>query len=160
MTCSSAVPEISRVKRTQREHMMQRSVNSVTLSPMYGLFGGVFFSSIIRLCGSAEVVAEVLQHALAGLVADGAIERMIEQQIPSSVCAWASLALLAVGDDDGAVLGRRLAAGHDLGLHGDGAVGLAFADLDQAHPATGDDGQRRVPAVVRDEHAAPSGPPG
>src|SRR6516225_10770716 len=48
--CNSAVPLISRVKRTQREHMMQRSVNRVTLSPMYGLFGGVFFSSIIRLC--------------------------------------------------------------------------------------------------------------
>src|SRR3954465_10455796 len=48
-TCSSAVPEISRVKRTQREHMMQRSVNSDTFSPMFGLFGGVFFWSIIRL---------------------------------------------------------------------------------------------------------------
>src|SRR5438477_2527688 len=48
--CNSAVPDISRVKRTQREHMMQRSVNSVTLSPMSGLLGGVFFSSIIRLC--------------------------------------------------------------------------------------------------------------
>ena len=34
MTCSSAVPEISRVMRTQREHMMQRSVKSVICSPM------------------------------------------------------------------------------------------------------------------------------
>ena len=50
MTCNSASPLISRVKRTQREHMMQRSVNSVMLSPMCGLLGGVFFSSIIRLC--------------------------------------------------------------------------------------------------------------
>src|SRR5436190_1430766 len=48
-TCSSAVPEISRVKRTQREHMMQRSVNSETLLPMFGLFGGVFLTSIMRL---------------------------------------------------------------------------------------------------------------
>src|SRR6266704_1838547 len=29
MTCNSAVPLISRVNRTQREHMMHRSVNSV-----------------------------------------------------------------------------------------------------------------------------------
>src|SRR3954451_327820 len=49
ITCSSAVPEISRVKRTQREHMMQRSVNRLTLGPRSGLLGGVFFSSIIRL---------------------------------------------------------------------------------------------------------------
>ena len=58
---------------------MQRSVNSVMLSPMSGLFGGVFFSSIIRLWRLAEAVAVVLQHAFAGLVADGAIERMVEQ---------------------------------------------------------------------------------
>ena len=49
MTCSSPWPLISRVKRTQREHMMQRSVNSVMCSPMCGLLGGWFFSSIIRL---------------------------------------------------------------------------------------------------------------
>src|SRR5437868_12048583 len=50
MTCSSAVPDTSRVKRTQREHMMQRSVNRLIVSLMYGLFGGVFFSSTMRLC--------------------------------------------------------------------------------------------------------------
>src|SRR6266446_6309556 len=50
MTCSSAVPLISRVKRTQREHRMQRSVNRVIWSPMYVLLGGSLFSSIIRLC--------------------------------------------------------------------------------------------------------------
>src|SRR5438270_5959961 len=50
ITCSSAVPLTSRVKRTQREHMMQRSANNVIESLMYGLFGGVFLSSIIRLC--------------------------------------------------------------------------------------------------------------
>src|SRR5437764_13595432 len=49
MTVSSAVPATSRVKRTQREHMMQRSVNSVILLEMCGLLGGVFFGSIIRL---------------------------------------------------------------------------------------------------------------
>src|SRR5947209_14530386 len=48
-TDSSAEPAISRVKRTHREHMMQRSVNSEMCSPTFGLLGGVFFSSIIRL---------------------------------------------------------------------------------------------------------------
>ena len=50
MTSSSASPLISRVKRTQREQRMQRSANRVTLGPMSGLLGGVFLSSIIRLC--------------------------------------------------------------------------------------------------------------
>ncbi len=50
-----ACRQISRVKRTQREHMMQRSVNSVMCSPMCGLFGGVFLSSIMRLVRLAEV---------------------------------------------------------------------------------------------------------
>src|SRR3954447_14343169 len=40
MTASSAVPEISRVNRTHRVHMMQRSVNSVILLDNSGLFGG------------------------------------------------------------------------------------------------------------------------
>ena len=47
---------------------------------MSGLFGGVFFSSIIRLVGAAELVAVVLQLALAGLVAHRAVERVVEQQ--------------------------------------------------------------------------------
>jgi hypothetical protein len=48
VTVSSAVPEISRVNRTHRVHMMQRSVNSVIFDEMPGLFGGVFFWSTIR----------------------------------------------------------------------------------------------------------------
>src|SRR4051812_28003231 len=39
VTVSSAVPEISRVNRTHRVHMMQRSVNSVIFDEMCGLFG-------------------------------------------------------------------------------------------------------------------------
>ena len=61
---------------------------------------------------------------------------------------------LAIGENDSAVLGGSLAGGDDLGLHGDLAVGLALADLDQAHAAAGDDGQGGVPAVVRNEDAA------
>src|SRR6516162_3791586 len=48
-TVNSPWPLISRVKRTQRVHMMQRSVNSVIFELIPGLFGGVFFVSIIRL---------------------------------------------------------------------------------------------------------------
>src|SRR5882724_6932547 len=47
-TWSSAVPEISRVNRTHRVHMMQRSVNSVILLDSCGLFDGVFFTSTMR----------------------------------------------------------------------------------------------------------------
>src|SRR3954467_2998062 len=47
-TCNSAVPEISRVNRTHRVHMMQRSVKSVILLESCGLFGGVFFTSTMR----------------------------------------------------------------------------------------------------------------
>src|SRR5437868_10282535 len=39
MTVSSAMPDTSRVNRTQREHMMQRSVKSVIFDEMCGLFG-------------------------------------------------------------------------------------------------------------------------
>src|SRR5262245_16246024 len=46
---SSADPAISRVNRTHREHMIQRSVKSVIFELMCGLLGGVFFRSIIRL---------------------------------------------------------------------------------------------------------------
>ena len=135
---------------------MQRSANSVMLLADVRLVGRrvlVVDHPALRL---AEVVAEVLQQALAGLVADGAVERMVEQQVFEGLLLGV-LGLRAVGDDDGAVLGGRLAGGHDLGLHGDGAVGLAFADLDQAHPAAGHHGQGRVPAVVRNEHAALQG---
>src|SRR5437764_13880677 len=48
VTINSAVPLISRVNRTRRVHMMQRSVNSVIVLESCGLFGGVFFTSTIR----------------------------------------------------------------------------------------------------------------
>src|SRR2546430_13033119 len=49
VTHSSPSPLTSRVNRTQRVHMMQRSVNSVIVELISGLFGGVFFGSTIRL---------------------------------------------------------------------------------------------------------------
>src|SRR5579883_1813136 len=47
-TCNSLVPATSRVNRTHRVHMMHRSVNRVIFELIPGLFGGVFFGSIIR----------------------------------------------------------------------------------------------------------------
>src|SRR5437762_13970779 len=49
LTMSSAVPEISRVNRTHRVHMMQRSVNRVIVLDNCGLLGGVFLRYSIRV---------------------------------------------------------------------------------------------------------------
>ena len=176
ITCSSAVPLISRVKRTHRVHMMQRSVNSVIFAPSSGLFGGVFFSSMQPRLGAAVVVAEVLQLALAGLVADRAIERMVDEQpferiglgflgpfaglaapgeiggIIQSGMGPVAFAVIA-GNDDRAVFDRRLATRHDLRLHHHRAVRLALADLDEAHSARRHDRERFVVAVMGNEHA-------
>ncbi len=98
--------------------------------------------------GVPVAIAVILQPALAGLIADGAVERMVEQQVFERL-GLRGLHLVAVGDDDRAVLDRRLAAGDELGTHGDRAVGLFLARLDQAHAATGDHGERGMPAVAR-----------
>ncbi len=100
----------------------------------------------------AIAVAEILQHAFAGLVADGAIERMVEQDAFERL-GLRGLGFGAIGDADGAVLGRRLAGGHDARLHRHRAVGLLLARLHQAHAAAGDHRERRMPAIARDEHA-------
>ena len=78
-----------------------------------------------RRCDLAVLEVIVLQQALAGLVADRAVERMVDQQVFFDHRP-ALLHLLAVGDEHGAVLGRRLAGGHQLGHHRDRA-GLGVA---------------------------------
>ena len=83
---------------------------------------------------------------------------MVEQQVFERL-GLGRLHLFAVGDDNHAVLDRRLAAGDELGHHRDRAVGLFLARLDQAHAATGDDRQGRMPAVVRDFDAGALGRP-
>ena len=98
----------------------------------------------------AVAEAVILQAALAGLVADRAVERMIEQQILHDH-PLVLLDLGAVGHQHGPVLGRRLAAGDQLGKQLDLAgLGVLGADLDLAHPAVGDHRERGVPAVVGD----------
>src|SRR5262249_20986341 len=103
--------------------------------------------------GVAELVAVVLQLALAGLVADGAVERMIEQERFERL-RLGGLGLRRIGDDDRAVLGRGLAAWQNLRLHCRLAV-FHVADFDETHSATGDDGEGGVPAVVGDKDAGP-----
>ena len=98
----------------------------------------------------AVLVAVVLQAALAGLVADGAVERVIDQEVfhdhPLMLADFR-----AVGHEHRPVLRRRLAGGDELGDHLDLAgLGVLRADLDLAHPAVGDDRKRGVPAVIRD----------
>ena len=80
MTISSLVPLISRVNRTQRLHITQRSTNSVTVSPRLAPPAGERLD-----VGPPLVLAvfevKILQLAFAGFVADRAIDRMAEQQV-------------------------------------------------------------------------------
>ena len=77
----------------------------------------------------AETETVILQEALAGFVAHGTVERVIEKQRLERLHLGVS-GLVAVGDNDRAVLGGGLAGGHHLGLHGHGAVRFALADFD------------------------------
>ena len=100
--------------------------------------------------GLAVLVAVILQAAHAGLVADRAVERVVDQEVFHDHPLML-LHLGAVGDEHGPVLGRRLAAGDELGDHLDLAgLRVLLADLDLAHPAVGDDRERWVPAVIGD----------
>src|SRR5450432_3008125 len=117
------------------------------------------------LLGALVLEPVILQAALARLIANRAIYRVIEQQKllhsgASSIDVRAGLAL-----DDHAFGRGLLARGHELGLllrqvlllvgvpgqhiqQHRRATGRRH-DLDQAHPAIGRDGKARVPAVVR-----------
>jgi hypothetical protein len=92
--------------------------------------------------GPAVLVAVVLQVALAGLVAHGAVQRVVDQQVLHHLLLVRDR-LAALGVDDHAVAHRRLAGRHQLG---------DALDLDQADAAGGDDGEPRVVAVLRDRH--------
>jgi hypothetical protein len=118
------------------------------------------------------LVVVVLQLALAGLVADGAVDRVVEQQELLHVglrLVTSALSLLTSMPS----ARRLLARGLELGLAvGDVVVLLRVplrgcrasspsgdrGDLHQAHAAVGRDAEAGVPAVVRDldarRHAA------
>src|SRR5262249_34337139 len=97
----------------------------------------------------------ILQVALPRLVANRAIDRMIDEQRLFDLRPSA-LYRIAIGDKSRAVLGRRLTSRNQLGNHRDRAgLGVPRAAFDQAHPATGHDRQPRMPAVVRNNDAGP-----
>jgi len=111
-----------------------------------------------------EVV--VLEPALAGLVADGAVDRVVEQEKLLHVRPGVLDEVGVLRAHHHALRGHLLAGGLELGLAVDDVVALggvpleyvehhralpgAGLDLDEAHAAVGRDGETRVPAVVRD----------
>ena len=113
----------------------------------------------------------VLELALTGLVADGAIDRVVEQQ--ELLHRVLSLLHLFADRVDLHALGRLdLAGGHELrlGVRHVGLLGLVEAhdrhlhlptagDVHQAHTAVGGDAETGVPAVVGDLDPGPPGGP-
>ena len=100
------------------------------------------------VAGLAVMIAIVLQSTFPGLVADGAVERMVQQQVLHDH-PLVFLHLGAVGHQDGQVLRGCLAARDEPGHHLDLArLGILGARFDLAHPAVGHDRQSRVPAIV------------
>ena len=95
----------------------------------------------------------ILQFALAGLVANRAVDRM-PQQKPFLDHRTRLGNPFAVGNDHQIVGHGEIASRGKFRLHGDfAALGIAPSDFDQAHAATSDYRQRRMPAVVRNFYA-------
>ncbi len=109
--------------------------------------------------GLAVVEVVVLQPAFPRLVADRAVDRMVEQNpLLHEVLVGAHLG--AVGDDDCSVFGRGLAGRHELGHHRDFARLLVLRPcLNETHPTTGHDRQPRVPGNKRGLRRPPGRPP-
>jgi hypothetical protein len=93
--------------------------------------------------GAAFLEREILQLALARLVADRTVERMIDEQQLEHPHA-AALGLRRLGADDHAF--RYLGGARDLQLRG-------LLDVHEAHAAHAGHRQSRVVAVVRHEYA-------
>ena len=137
-----ASPATSAAKRVQRLHWMQRSRSSSTRSDSAMGFSKWRFSS--EEPGVAGAVRErlVLQGALAALVADRAVQGMVDQEELQD--AVLGLLHLVGVRDDGHVLGDR----HVAGRLQRGAA--RAVDLDEAHSA---DADRRHPRVVAEPRA-------
>ena len=92
--------------------------------------------------------AVILQAAFAGLVADRAIKRVIEQQILHDH-PLVLLDLRAVGHEHRQILRLSLAGRYKLGNHLDLAgLGILRAGFDLAHAAICNHRERRVRAVI------------
>ena len=94
-------------------------------------------------------VGIVLQIAFSRLIANGAIEWVIQQQ-QFERHLLSCLHLFRVRTNDRPFSDWCLATGDQLRSHHDGAVRLPFAHLDQAHSAGGDHGQSLMPTVMWD----------
>ena len=77
---SSGTPATSVTKRTQRVHWMQRFIEVLTSGPDIFVFDGALV--LVRSESESSAVRHrlILQIALAALVADRAVERMVDQQ--------------------------------------------------------------------------------
>ena len=73
------MPAISWPKRTQRVHWMQRVMSVETSGPEVLVLDHALALGVARDV-AAEAHREILQLALAALVADRAVERMVDQQ--------------------------------------------------------------------------------
>ena len=141
-------PAISSANRVHRAHDTQRSRSSRIWARRGSGLGNVRFVPVNRDSGAAVAHRLVLQRALATLVADRAVERMVDQQELHDAL------LRRLGD-------RRRERGADLHALGDrdraGGLRLGLAlDLDQARAAGRDRLEQRVVAEPRDLDARPA----
>ncbi len=129
-------------------------------------FGLCTGSSCMRFCVCMVLEPVVLELALAGLVADRAVDRVVQEQELLDVVTRPLDVLARVGQDLHALDGRHVAGGLELRLldgpvvarlrvpledveHQRALPGLG-QDLHEAHPAVRGSREPRVPAVVRD----------
>ena len=124
---------------------------------MLGVDDPLLDEAVARL---AVLVAVVLEAAHPGLVADGAVERVVDQEIlHDHPLVLFDLGLLVTRTVPS--LAGVWQPGTSLGTILISPVLASFcADLDLAHPAVGDDRERGVPAVVRDIDPGELAPPG
>ena len=144
-------PAISSENRVQRWHRMQRSRSSrICVEIAIGL-GNVRLTSTNRVLRAPVAHRLVLQRALAALVADRAVERVVdEQQLHDAVLGLVGLGRRVLRLDLHARAGLERAAGLRLGHLGQLAVAAGRPDLDQALAAGAGRGEQRVVAEPRD----------
>jgi hypothetical protein len=119
---------------------MQRDISSIEISgpASFGADHALFF--VVARIALAVADGQILQLAFAALVADRAIQRVVNQQeFHHDFCACTALSLWV----------RTIMPG-DTGVAQAGIGFGAFLDFDQAHAAVGRDRQFLVIAEVRD----------
>ena len=103
------------MKRMQRLHMMQRSSSSRMRGPISTFFGFFTFMSDEARNAAAVLDGLFLEAAFAGLVADRAIERVIdEQELHHALAAFLDE---FAGGADAHVFGDRVGAGDHRARH-------------------------------------------